>query len=130
MQPDFLQLIISALVGAGGLAGIATLYKAFVERKKVPADINLTVLGGAEKALLVMKSALDDAEERIIQLKAEMQEERQHHRAQMEFKDREIQTLQSNIQTLRTQFNDLVRQLDRIQVEVQAVQDGGNDQPK
>jgi predicted RNase H-like nuclease (RuvC/YqgF family) len=123
VQPDFLQLIISALVGAGGLAGIVQLYKAVIERKKVPADINLTVLGGAEKALLVMKQALDDAEERISELKSEMSEMRQVHRAELIAKDEEIRNLQVNITTLRNQFTEMVLRLDRIQSEVQAVQD-------
>lgn len=127
MQPDLLTVIISALVGGGLFTGAAQLYQAIAQRKKAPADINLTVLGGAEKALLVMKQALDDAEERIIQLKTEMAEERQHHRTQVAAKDQEILNLQTNIETLRTQFNALAAQLDRIQTEVQAVQDGEND---
>lgn len=134
MTPDLLPLVISAIVGAGGFAGLATLYKAFIERKKVPADISLTSLGGAEKALLMMKSLLDEAQERMQQLKAEMTEERQRfqhererYRGELEAKDREMQTLQTNMQILRDQFTSLARQLDRLQQEAQAVRDGNND---
>lgn len=129
MQPDLLQIIISALVGAGGLAGFTQLYKAIAERKKVPVDINLLQLGGAEKALTIMKALLDEAEERLIAMKAEMAEERQRHRAEMIVKDEEIRALTVNITTLRNQFTAMVKQLDRIQSEVEAVQDGGNDLP-
>lgn len=126
MESDLLQVIVSAIVGGGLATGLATLMRAFTEKKKVPADINLTVLGGAEKALQVMKAALDDAEKRIAELKAEMAEERQIHRQALAVKDAEIRNLQENIQIIREQFNSLADRLDRLQREAQAVRDGNN----
>lgn len=128
MTPDLLTIVVSALVGGGLATGIATLVKAFGEKKKVPIDITVTSLGGAEKALLVMKSILDEAEERIAALKVEMAEERVRHRGELEAKDREIHDLQDSLQTIRQQFNNLAAQLDRIQREAQAVQDDNDHQ--
>lgn len=123
---DVLPYILSIIVGAGGFAGLAALIKAFGERKKVPIDITLTSLGGAEKALLVMKSFLDEAEERIAALKVEMAEDRMRYKTELAGKDREIADLQTSIQTIRHQFNDLAAQLDRIQRQAQAVQNDNN----
>ena len=126
MTPDLLSMLISAIVGGGLATGLASLLRALSEQKKVPADINLTVLGGAEKALQVMKAALDEAEERLVQLKAEMLEERQRHREDLKAKDAEIRNLQENIHIIREQFNNLAIQLDRLQREAQEVRDGNN----
>jgi DNA repair exonuclease SbcCD ATPase subunit len=129
MSADLLPLFVSAIVGGGLATGLAALIGAFNERKKVPVDITMTSLGGAEKALLVMKSFLDEAEERIAALKAEMVEDRLRFRSELAYKDQEIVNLQSNIQMIRSQFNELAAQLDRIQRQAQAVQDDKNRQP-
>ena len=127
---DIFPHIISAIIGAGGLAGIATLFKAITERKKVPVDITLASLGGAEKALLVMKTFLDEAEEKIESLKAEMVEGEIRHKAEIQRKDEEIVRLQEGLQALRVQFNQLASQLDRIQRQAEEVRsDNDNHHP-
>lgn len=127
VAPDVLQVVVSAIVGAGGFAGITTLYKAFIERKKVPADINMTILGGAEKALVMMKSNLDDAEARILQLRREIAEDRVRHREELAAKDNEIRDLQINIRSLREAFNEMLGQLDRMDREAKKAKEAPND---
>ena len=126
---DLLPLFISAIVGGGLATGLAALIGAFNERKKVPVDITMTSLGGAEKALLVMKSFLDEAEERIAALKSEMAEDRLRFRTELASKDQEIASLTENIRMIRQQFNELAAQLDRIQRSAQAVQNDHNSKP-
>lgn len=126
MTTDLLPIIISAIVGGGFATGLASLIGAFGERKKVPVDITMTSLGGAEKALLVMKTFLDEAEQKIAALKEEMAEDRAKYRNELIIKDKEIADLQTSIQTIRHQFNELAAQLDRIQRQAQAVRNDNN----
>lgn len=100
------QAIVTLIVGVLGgslITGLAALIKAKQESKKLPIDLNSISIGSAERALVMLKSLLDEAEERIIELKKEGED-----------KDRRIRELESDLQSFRVQFLEVQATLYRV----------------
>ncbi len=106
--------VISAVLGGGLFSGAAAVWQARQASKKVPADLNSTSIGSAERALMMLKIALDEAEERIVELKAERDELKEElrtssadHRIEIENKIQRIKELEDELRTLRDELNNM-----------------------
>jgi septation ring formation regulator EzrA len=67
--------IVVALLTGGVGAGIYNLVKARLDTKKAPAERSSIVAEGAEKAVVSLGKALDEAEERLAAVKSELAQE-------------------------------------------------------
>lgn len=94
---------IVALLGGGLLGGLASIWKAKQEAKKSPIDITSVTIGSAERALIMLKTLLDEAEKDIIELRAENKA-----------KDEKIRELEESLRHLEQMFNEVSEKLVRV----------------
>jgi hypothetical protein len=106
--------LVSAILGGGLFTGLASIIKAKAETKRIPLDLNSLSIGTAERALLMLKTALDEAEEKILQLKQERDDDRQRHLVESAEKDRRITELETDLRNFLLQFNDVQKTLTRV----------------
>jgi len=98
---EALPLLVTAILGGGMGAGIATLIKARSEARsldagakaveaKLPAEVDSVVVQGAEAAVLTMRSALEGAQARITELEEDRAADRERI-AELESKVRQLE---------------------------------------
>lgn len=114
MSNETIIALISAVVGGGFLSGLAGLWKARLDSKRVHVDLNSVTISSAEHVLLMLKTALEEAEKDIIELKRERDFERERHRKESEEKDRRIVELENNLKHISTLFQEVSDQLTRV----------------
>jgi len=111
---EYLIAVISALLGGGLLTGVAGIWKAKQEAKKVPGDLSSLSISSAERALLMLKILLDEKEEDLIQLRKERDEERERHKVESREKDKRIADLEADIKHLALLFNEVSAKLAKV----------------
>lgn len=114
MPREYLIAIVSALLGGGLLTGVAGIWKARQESKKVPSDLNSLSISSAERALVMLKTLLDEKEEDLIKLRRERDEERERHRHESHQKDQRILALEADIKHLAILFNEVSEKLAKV----------------
>jgi len=90
--------LVSAILGGGLFTGLASIWKARSESKRTPLDL----------------SSIDEAEEKIIQLKEERDSDREKHMRESAEKDRRITELETDLRNFLLQFNDVQKTLTRV----------------
>lgn len=123
---EALPLLVSAILGGGMAAGIATLIKARSDARtgdaqvkaveaKLPVEVDSFVVQGAESAVLTMKSALESAQHRISELEQDRAEDRRRI-AELEQKveelRRKVETAERALGEARQAGTDLRRELE------------------
>lgn len=98
--------VISVILGGGLFQGGAAIWKARQESKKVPIDLNSISIGSAERALLMLKTLLDEAQEKIIELKNERAEMVAEHKEQINGKNERISELELEVRVLTGKVNE------------------------
>lgn len=99
---ELLPIAVTAILGGGLGAGVATLIKARSESRntdattkaleqKLPAEVDSVVVQGAEAAVLTMRSALESATQRINELEQDRAADRKRI-GELEQKVRDLET--------------------------------------
>lgn len=131
---DITIALISAVLGGGLLTGVAGLWKARQESKRVGTDLNSISIASAEHALIMLKSALEEAEKDLKVLRRERDEERERHRVEtfearerhrveLVERDRRITELEEDLRRLSGLFHDVSNQLSRVLKKAQEAQE-------
>lgn len=116
--------LISVILGGGLFQGISSIWKSRQEAKKVPIDLNSISIGSAERALVMLQTLLDEAQEKIAELKTEraeliaahkeqMDEKNHQHREEMNEKNHRIHELEIEVRELTDKVNEAWENLAR-----------------
>lgn len=115
-----------ALLGGGLITAMAQLVgtraqlaKARQDDERLPAEVESIWLGGAEKAVTLLQSALDRAERQITQMDESLQRERTASLA----KDERIQLLEGQLGQMRQQLAQMQTQCDRLGARIEELKE-------
>lgn len=125
-MPNLIEPVVIALLGGGLITAVGQLLGARAQLKKsrqdderLPAEVETLWLGGAEKAVGILQSALDRAERQITQMDESLQRERTASQA----KDDRIQELERQLAQMRQQLTRMQEQCDQLGARIEQLKD-------